>query len=62
MDDVTIFNPRNGKDRYRIGEDLQVEDLVQDLDDPPCKHKLGPMDERCVRCGRTKQQMENENV
>lgn len=52
MDDMTIFNPKSGKDRYRIGEDLQVEDLTKTV----CDHVLDPCSCKCMRCGITKKE------
>lgn len=46
---MTIFNPNTGRTRYRVGEDLKVEDLS---DPPVCKHEPDPQKLCCKHCGK----------
>jgi hypothetical protein len=56
MDDMTIFNPTTGKDRYRINQDLQVEDLSG-----PCPHLvMDPQRYVCTQCGMTRKEIIDE--
>lgn len=48
MDDMTIIDPKTGAARYRIGKDLEVEDL----NDPPrCRHSEDSKTHCCGKCG-----------
>lgn len=50
MDDMTIFDPSTGRRRYRVGDDLEVEDL----NDPPvCKHRADLSGIKCSKCGKS---------
>lgn len=46
-DDMTVFDPGNGRKRYRVGPGLEVEDL------DACTHaEIDPETWRCRACGR----------